>query len=46
LPRGEKVSNKRIRYLTSEQADHLIAAYVPHVQPIATMLRWQGVRIS
>jgi integrase len=46
LPRGEKVSNKRIRYLTSEQADRLIAAYAPHVQPIATMLRWQGLRIG
>jgi integrase len=46
LARGEKVSNKRVRYLTEEQADRLLAAYAPHVQPIATMLRWQGLRIG
>jgi integrase len=46
LSRGEKVSNKRVRYLTSEQADRLIAAYAPHVEPIATTLRWQGLRIG
>ena len=26
LPRGEKVSNKRVRYLTDQQADRLVAA--------------------
>jgi integrase len=46
LPRGEKVSNKRMRYLTNDQADRLVASYAPHVQPIAIMLRWQGVRIG
>jgi integrase len=46
LPRGERVSNKRTRYLTQEQADRLVGAYAHHVQPIATMLRWQGVRIG
>ncbi len=47
LPRGEKVSNKRAaRHLTDDQADRLIAAYAPHVQPIAIVLRWQGVRIG
>jgi integrase len=46
LPRGEKVSNKRVRYLTDERADRLVAAYAPHVQPIAIMLRWQGLRIG
>jgi integrase len=46
LPRGEKVSNKRVRYLTDEQADRLVGTYAPHVQPIAIMLRWQGVRIG
>jgi integrase len=46
LPRGEKVSNKRVRYLTDERADRLVAAYAPHAQPIAIMLRWQGVRIG
>jgi integrase len=46
LPRGEKVSSKRTRYLTPEQADRLIKAYASHVQPIAIMLCWQGVRIG
>jgi integrase len=46
LPRGEKVSNKRFRYLTDDQANRLVAAYAPHVQPIATMLRWQSLRIG
>jgi integrase len=46
LPRSEKVLNKRVRYLTSQQADRLIAAYAPHVQPVATLLRWQGLRIG
>jgi integrase len=46
LPRGEKVSNKRVRFLTDQQADRLIAAYAPHVWPIATVLRWQGLRIG
>jgi len=46
LPRGEKVSNKRIRYLPTGQADRLIAAYDPRVRPIATVLRWQGLRIG
>jgi integrase len=46
LPRGERVSNKRVKYLTDDQADRLIAAYASHVQPIVTMLRWQGVRIG
>jgi integrase len=46
LPRGEKVSNKRMRHLTPEQADRLVAAYAPHVQPIVTVLRWQGLRIG
>jgi integrase len=46
LPRAEKVSNKRTRYLTSNQADRLIDAYAPHVQPIAMVLRWQGLRIG
>ncbi|HWS07639.1 MAG TPA: site-specific integrase, partial [Xanthobacteraceae bacterium] len=41
-----KVSNKRIRYLPTGQADRLIAAYDPRVRPIATVLRWQGLRIG
>jgi integrase len=46
LPRGEKASPKRIRYLAEAQADRLIASYAPHVKPIAIMLRWQGLRIG
>jgi integrase len=46
LPRGERVNNRRIRYLTNEQADRLIEAYASHVQPIAIALRWQGFRIG
>lgn len=46
LPRGEKGSPKRIRYLTEAQADRLVASYAPHVKPIAIMLRWQGLRIG
>ena len=46
LPRGEKISNKRTRYLTSGQADRLIGAYAPHARPVAVLLRWQGLRIG
>jgi integrase len=46
LPKGERVTNKRIRYLTKEQADRLLASYAPHVQPIVVTLRWQGLRIG
>jgi integrase len=46
LPRGEKVSSKRVRYLTATQADRLVMAYAPHVKPIAIVLRWQGLRIG
>ena len=38
LPRGEKVSNKRVRYLTDERVDRLVAAYASHAQPIAIIL--------
>jgi integrase len=40
------VANKRVRFLTPEQADRLVRAYAEHVQPIATVLRWQGLRIG
>ena len=46
LPRGDPVKNKRVRFLLADQADRLIASYAAHVQPIATMLRWQGPRIG
>jgi integrase len=46
LPRGDKVRNKRLRFLAPHQADRLIESYAPHVQPIAVTLRWQGMRIG
>jgi integrase len=45
-PRGERIDKKRIRYLTESQADRLVASYAEHVRPIATTLRWQGMRIG
>lgn len=38
--------SKRPRWLMDAQADRLVAAYADHVQPIATTLRWQGLRIG
>ncbi len=45
-PKGEKVDEKRVRFLPNEQADRLLRSYAPHVQPIVTLLRWQGLRIG
>jgi integrase len=42
--RIEQRSTKRVKFLTSLEADRLVAAYAPHVQPIAVTLRWQGLR--
>ena len=39
-------NNERVRFLSKEDGDRLIAAYVPHVQPIITMLAFQGPRIQ
>jgi len=46
LPRGERVNNKRVRYLSLDQADRLVRAYADHVRPIATTLCYQGLRIG
>jgi hypothetical protein len=46
LPRGDRLNNKRIRFLSSDQADRLVSVYADHVRPIATTLRWQGMRIG
>jgi integrase len=46
LPRGDRVNNKRLRFLLSDQANRLVASYAKHVRPIVTMLRWQGPRIG
>ena len=37
-------SNQRIRFLGRADRDRLIASYARHVQPIATMLAFQGPR--
>ena len=39
-------NNERMRFLSKVDRDRLIAAYVPHVQPIITMLAFQGPRIQ
>jgi len=36
--------NERICWLEKDERDRLIASYVPHVQPIATMLAFHGPR--
>jgi integrase len=36
--------NKRVRYLTIDEQERLLAAYAPHVRPIAIMLAFQGCR--
>lgn len=46
LARGDRVKTKPARYLSADQADRLVASYAEHVQPIATTLRWQGLRIG
>jgi integrase len=37
-------NNKRVRFLSKADRDRLIASYADHVQPIATMLCFQGCR--
>jgi integrase len=39
-----KFENERLRYLTKPQREALLAAYAPHVQPIALTLCFQGCR--
>jgi integrase len=39
-----RFQNTRVRYLTKPQQEALLAAYTPHVQPIALMLCFQGCR--
>jgi integrase len=46
LPHGDRVSNKRLKFLSDDQADRLVQSYTEHVQPIAVALRWQGLRIG
>jgi integrase len=44
LAPGEKVNNKRVRFLSPDQADRLERAYAEHARPIVITLRWQGLR--
>ena len=46
IERAAPVKSRPIRYLTEGEADRLIAAYAPHVRPIATILAFQGLRIG
>jgi integrase len=39
-----RFQNQRVRFLTKPQQEALLAAYAPHVQPIALMLCFQGCR--
>ena len=39
-------NNERVRFLSKEDRDRLIAAYSPHIQPIIIMLAFQGPRIQ
>lgn len=39
-------SNERVRWLTCEDRDRLLACYAPHVQPIGTMLAFHGPRVQ
>lgn len=38
--------NERVRFLSKEDRDRLIAAYAPRVQPIITMLAFHGPRLQ
>ena len=38
-------NNERVRFLSKEDRDRLIGAYSPHIQPIVTMLAFQGPRV-
>ncbi|WP_257538923.1 site-specific integrase [Sphingobium sp. CFD-1] len=39
-------NNERVRFLSKEDRDRLIAAYSPHIQPIITLLAFHGPRIQ
>lgn len=38
--------NQRVRFLTREERDRLIACYAPHIQPIITLLAFHGPRVQ
>lgn len=39
-----RFKNERIRYLSIDEQNRLLASYAPHVRPIATTLCFQGMR--
>jgi integrase len=46
VARTYAVENKRIRFLSVDQQNRLLASYAKHVQPIAATLCFQGMRIG
>ena len=44
IARTERIRNRRIRYLSKSEEQRLLAAYTDHVQPIAELLCYQGLR--
>ncbi|GLI97062.1 site-specific integrase [Sphingobium sp. BS19] len=44
--KGIPFVNQRVRFLSKVDRDRLIASYTPHVQPIITMLAFQGPRVQ
>lgn len=46
IARKDKIKNRRLRFLSHDQAARLLAAYAPHVQPVAVTLCYQGLRIG
>jgi integrase len=46
VARVAKVKPRPITYLSGLDAERLIAAYAPHVRPVATLLAFQGLRIG
>ena len=46
LPRGGRIQNKRMRFLSKDQETRLLASHAPHVKPVAETLCRQGLRIG
>ena len=46
IPRTDRIRKKPIRYLSKAEEGRLLAGYAAHVQPIAELLCYQGLRIG
>jgi integrase len=46
LGRTDRLPRKRIRFLSRDQEERLLASYAPHVSPIAEALCFQGLRVG